>query len=341
MSAPAGLPPRLLAVLVPVCAAGAADLALRRVLRSPHAALTPVERSSGSAALLAASMFAERFPVPVEGADAGGVSLLYVFVVATMVLFGWEAGALLAAIGTLTQLLQHRPAMRVAYNAAVFGGAAALAGLSIEWLDTQTRRRARSLAVARGVRRLLGQPAPDHARRRGPLEAFASRHSCARTHGGTVIPFALMASAALMLVVLWQRSRDPLRRARRAAARDLALPALDVPRAARDAARADRSADRARQPPPLPRAAAARARRGRTRRRLRSACASSTSTTSSRSTTSTATRPATAFSPRSRRGCARAARRSVSAATSSPSCCPTRREEAALETATSIVERLR
>ena len=58
----------------------------------------------------------------------------------------------------------------------------------------------------RGVRRLLGQPAADHARRRRPLGAARSRCSCARTRDGTVIPFALMASASLMLVVLWQRS---------------------------------------------------------------------------------------------------------------------------------------
>src|SRR5262249_54667525 len=57
--------------------------------------------------------------------------------------------------------------------------------------------------------------------------------------------------------------RDPLRGARRSAARDLALPALDVSRAPGDEARAHRPADGARPPPPLPRAAAARARRRR------------------------------------------------------------------------------
>src|SRR3954451_10769610 len=128
-------PPRLLVVLVPVCAAGAFTLLWAAVgfARTPHSSASLI----GLAALLAASMFAERFPVPVEGADAGGVSLLYVFVVATAVLFGWEAGAMLAAIGTFTQWLQHRPVIRVGYNGAVFGGAAALAGLSIGWLDTQ------------------------------------------------------------------------------------------------------------------------------------------------------------------------------------------------------------
>src|SRR6266542_3875642 len=86
VSARAGLPPRLLAVLVPVCTAGALTLAWAAVSFAGESHSTGT--LLGLAALLAASMFAERFPVPVEGADAGGVSLLYVFVVATTVLYG-------------------------------------------------------------------------------------------------------------------------------------------------------------------------------------------------------------------------------------------------------------
>jgi diguanylate cyclase (GGDEF)-like protein len=203
VSARAGLPPRLLAVLLPVCTAGALTLAWAAAsfARESH----PSGELLGLAALLAASMFAERFPVPVEGADAGGVSLLYVFVVATTVLYGWQAGALLAAIGTFTQLLQHRPAVRVIYNAAVFGGAAALAGLSIGWVDTKNVNElvpgvGIAAVVDYGVNlMLITLVVAVHSRR-----SFAALvHTNVR---GTVIPFALMASAALMLVVLWQRS---------------------------------------------------------------------------------------------------------------------------------------
>ena len=36
-------------------------------------------------------VLAERFPVPVEGMDAGGVTLGFVFALATILLFGWQA----------------------------------------------------------------------------------------------------------------------------------------------------------------------------------------------------------------------------------------------------------
>src|SRR3954447_7824270 len=203
MHASAAHPPRLLVAVVPVCAAGAITLLWAAVgfASTPHSSASLL----GLAALLAASMFAERFPVPVEGADAGGVSLLYVFVVATAVLFGWEAAALLAAIGTFTQLLQHRPLMRVSYNAAVFGGGAAVAGLSIGWFGRQDTG---ELLAAVGVAALL-----DYWVNLLLITLVVAVHSkrsfvtLVRTNiRATILPFALMASAALMLVVMWQRS---------------------------------------------------------------------------------------------------------------------------------------
>src|SRR5712692_11601568 len=203
MSVTAGLPPRLLAVLVPVCGAGAATLAWAafRFGSEPHSGRTLL----GLALLVMASMFAERFPVPVEGADAGGVSLLYVFVVATIVLFGWQTGALLAAIGTFTQLLQHRPLIRVSYNAAVFGISAAVAGAAILWLDTHNIWQ---LLGALGIASFV-----DYSVNMLLITLIVSVHSgrsfttvLVLNARGTIIPFALMGSAALMLVVLWQRS---------------------------------------------------------------------------------------------------------------------------------------
>ena len=70
---------------------------------------------------------------------------------------GWQA-ARARGVGTFTQLLQHRPPIRVVYNASVFGGAAALAA-SRSWLDTQTVGGLVAGGRHRRIRRLLGQPA--------------------------------------------------------------------------------------------------------------------------------------------------------------------------------------
>src|SRR6185295_7172061 len=89
------LPPtRVLAVIVPVCVAGfgVACAAAVSFAVTPHQTTTIV----GLAALLAASTLADRFPVPVEGIDTGGVSLSFVFGVASIVLFGWAAGLFVA-----------------------------------------------------------------------------------------------------------------------------------------------------------------------------------------------------------------------------------------------------
>src|ERR671934_2488937 len=120
-------PPRLLAVVAPVCAAGlgATVAAVASFAITPHRTTTLL----GLAALLSASALADRFPVPVEGVDTGGVSLSFVFGVASIVLFGWAAGLLVVFLApAITQLLEHRPPVRIAYNASVLALAATAAG---------------------------------------------------------------------------------------------------------------------------------------------------------------------------------------------------------------------
>jgi hypothetical protein len=85
------------------------------------------------AGLFLGMVLAERFPVPVEGVDAGGVTLGFVFAVAATVLFGWQAGVIVAAGGpTVTHLIGHRPPLRVAYNGSMFALAALAGGLAIQ-----------------------------------------------------------------------------------------------------------------------------------------------------------------------------------------------------------------
>jgi diguanylate cyclase (GGDEF)-like protein/putative nucleotidyltransferase with HDIG domain len=199
------LPPtRLLAVIVPVCVAGLGVTlgAIASFAVTQHKATTVI----GIAALLAASTLADRFPVPVEGIDAGGVSLSFVFGVASIVLFGWAAGVIVVALApAASQLLEHRPPMRIAYNVSVVALAAtAAAAVSAPIAGdgaTGVLARVGSAASAQYVVNLILFTA---------VVAVSSRKSLFTLAGAnlrvTIVPFSLMASAALMLVVLWERS---------------------------------------------------------------------------------------------------------------------------------------
>ncbi|MFL5920762.1 MAG: HD domain-containing phosphohydrolase [Gaiellaceae bacterium] len=199
------LPPsRLLAVLVPVCAAGlgVACAAAVSFAVTPHKTTTLL----GLAALLLASTLADRFPVPVEGVDTGGVSLSFVFGVASIVLFGWAAGLMVVFIAPLiTQLLEHRPPVRVAYNVSVLALAATAAGTAASPLHSEgasgvLARVGAAASAQYGVNLILITAVVAVSSHRS---LFALARSNVRW---TIVPFSLMASAALMLVVLWQRS---------------------------------------------------------------------------------------------------------------------------------------
>ncbi len=197
-------PPRLLAVLVPVCVAGlgVACAAAVSFAITPHKPTTLL----GLAALLSASTLADRFPVPVDGVDTGGVSLSFVFGVASIVLFGWAAGLIVVFLApAITQLLEHRPPIRIAYNVSVLALAATAAGAVAGPLHGEgpgdVLARVGAAATAQYTINLVLITA---------VVAVSSRRSLfglARTNvRWTIVPFSLMGSAALMLVVLWQRS---------------------------------------------------------------------------------------------------------------------------------------
>jgi len=199
------LPPtRLLAVIVPVCVAGIGVtlVAIASFAVTPHKTTTII----GLAALLAASTLADRFPVPVEGIDAGGVSLSFVFGVASIVLFGWAAGVIVVALApAASQLLEHRPPIRIAYNVSVVALAATLAAAASTPIggDGATGVLARVLAASSTqytINLILFTAVVAVSSRK-------SLFSLARANlRVTIVPFSLMASAALMLVVLWERS---------------------------------------------------------------------------------------------------------------------------------------
>jgi diguanylate cyclase (GGDEF)-like protein len=159
------------------------------------------------ACLFAVMVLVERFPVPVEGIDAGGVTLGLVLAVATIVLFGWQAGLFVAAGGaTVTHLLGHRPPLRIAYNGAMFSLAAAITGLALRAIHGDSLlalvgRVALCAFLYNWVVNLALISAVIAASSRKPFLRVAWG-----TARQTTAPFALMSSAALMLVVMWQRS---------------------------------------------------------------------------------------------------------------------------------------
>src|SRR3954447_22420032 len=132
MSGRALPPARLLAVVAPVSLIGVAAYLAATItfFRDPGSWTT----LAGVTAFLVASTLTERFPVPVEGADANGVSLGFVFAVAALVLFGWAPATFVYVTApTLVALIRRNPPIRTAFNAGAFGLVGALAG----WTLTQ------------------------------------------------------------------------------------------------------------------------------------------------------------------------------------------------------------
>src|SRR6059058_6632091 len=135
MSTQAVTPRRLTALILPVCLAGFGILVAASYVfaTSAHSGRTLISL----AALTAAATLAERFPVPINVENGGGVvSLTFVFAVAAIVLYGWAAGALLLLVVTgAIHFAQHRPFQRIAFNVAVLAIVALAAGALIAPID--------------------------------------------------------------------------------------------------------------------------------------------------------------------------------------------------------------
>src|SRR5579884_1648168 len=129
------LPPgRLLAVVAPVSVVGLAAFAAAAVFFALEPG--PATTVSGVGVFLLASTISERFPVPLEGVDANGVSLGFVFAVAALVLFGWAPATFVyASAPTIVALVRRNPPIRTVFNAGVFGLTGALAGWVLTWFS--------------------------------------------------------------------------------------------------------------------------------------------------------------------------------------------------------------
>jgi diguanylate cyclase (GGDEF)-like protein/putative nucleotidyltransferase with HDIG domain len=195
----------LLAVVVPVSLVGVAAYlaATFSFLRDPGSGAT----IAGVGAFLVASTLAERFPVPVEGADANGLSLGFAFAVAALVLFGWAPATFAYVTApTLVQLIQRKPLIRTVFNAGLFGIVGTLAGSVLAHMHGGNAgaiffQVSVTAAIVYSVNLLLVTAA---------IAASGSEIGYVRLIRSnvrwTILPFTLMASSALMLVVLWQRT---------------------------------------------------------------------------------------------------------------------------------------
>src|SRR5438128_592048 len=198
------MPRRLAALIFPVCIAGLGVLVAAgyQFATTGHSGRELI----GLAALTAAATLAERFPVPISPEGGGVLSLTFVFAVAAIVLYGWAAGALLLLAATaIVQLAQHRPLERIGYNVAVLALVALAAGALIAPIHGD--------AVGALVAKVVIAATADNVVNVVLISAamaLSTGHRylpLIRTNvRATAMPFAFMASAALMLVVLWERS---------------------------------------------------------------------------------------------------------------------------------------
>jgi diguanylate cyclase (GGDEF)-like protein/putative nucleotidyltransferase with HDIG domain len=201
----AALPIRVLAIVAPVTIAGAATVAYAAY---SYASTT---RSIGDLfallGMFASMALAERFPVPVEGMDAAGVTLGFVFAVSAILLLGWPAGVIVAAGGSVAELVERRPPLRVAYNGSMFALSALAAGLVVQQVHGDS---VGMIVVRIGLCAFIYHWVVNLVLISAVLSADSGRHFFQvmwENIRQTTAPFALMASAALILVVLWQR--DP------------------------------------------------------------------------------------------------------------------------------------
>jgi diguanylate cyclase (GGDEF)-like protein len=198
---------RALPLVAPVAAAGTAVT----VAAALHMYLTGVSPSVFAAlgAMLLAATITEAYPVPIESIPAGQVSLAAVFVVGAAVIYGWAEAAIVAfGARTAIEVIQRRPADQLLYNGPVYALAAAAAGAAAWHTASSTSTLGLSFDVLSAalafylvnVVLVTAMVALATARPFGRLLVTAAVR--------TIVPFAIMASSALMLAVLWQR--EPL-----------------------------------------------------------------------------------------------------------------------------------
>jgi diguanylate cyclase (GGDEF)-like protein/putative nucleotidyltransferase with HDIG domain len=125
-----GYPPRLywyIAAVLGVALPAAAGAAVGVVADPPD-----VSTGIGVILFFGLALLADMKPVPLDVENERVVSLAFVFVVSSQILFGWEYAVLSAVVGVLlSQMVERRPFARSLFNAAVYGLAAFSSALPV------------------------------------------------------------------------------------------------------------------------------------------------------------------------------------------------------------------
>ncbi|HET6696412.1 MAG TPA: diguanylate cyclase [Gaiellaceae bacterium] len=161
----------------------------------------------GVLALAVAATFVEAYPVPIEGISSGGVSLTAVFIVGAAVIYGWAPAVIIGFIARASiELVQRRPAIRLAYNSSVYalGGGAAGAAAALVGAHNGVGGLFVEVILAAAAFYAINIPLTAGIISRWSREPFMPLLE--RSIYWTVVPFSIMASVSLMLAVLWERS---------------------------------------------------------------------------------------------------------------------------------------
>jgi signal transduction histidine kinase len=160
----------------------------------------------GIAVLAAAAALAEAFPVPIEGVAVGSMSLATIFLVAVAAIYGWAAGGVAGFVAmAVVEAGRPRPLSRMAFNCGIYALAGIAAGAAAAALDNGDLLNLVLGSIAAAVCFYLVDITL--------LAAVVSRSqrlafppALIRYIKLTVVPSMIMASLAVILVILWDRS---------------------------------------------------------------------------------------------------------------------------------------
>ena len=144
--------------------------------------------------------------MPIEGVAVGATSLANVFIVGAAVVYGWAPAVLVALVTiTVVEVARRRPPIRVAFNMGLYALAASAAGFAAERSEGdelgQLALGAFSASAAFWLVDVVLLAAVVALASKERLLPYTWRYVF-----WTAIPFAIMASLAVLLVVLWDRS---------------------------------------------------------------------------------------------------------------------------------------